>query len=141
MDPILSVFLSWQFIMFSLGIYIITWMMRTLLEFKFSKVITNKFYSEIILPFTPVIMGGLVAFFATQYAYPTGISSISGRLVFGATAGMFSGLLFRVIKSMLQSKLGPDATAVAYPAQIETSQSTTVVIENPPAGVMGQGNR
>jgi hypothetical protein len=132
MDPILSVFLSWQFIMFSLGIYVITWMMRTLLEYRFPKVITSKFYSEIVLPFTPVLVGAVVAFFATQYAYPAGISFLSGRLVFGATTGMFSGLIFRVIKSMLKSKLDPDDNFVPAPPAPPNA---------PPTGVMGTGIR
>lgn len=132
MDPILSVFLSWQFIMFSLGIYVITWMMRTLLEYKFPKIIVNKFYSEIVLPFTPVIVGAMVAFFATQYAYPPGISALSGRLVFGATTGMFSGLIFRVIKSMLKSKLGTDDNFIPAPPPPPNAA---------PPGVMGQGIR
>jgi hypothetical protein len=132
MDPILSVFLSWQFIMFSLGIYVITWMMRTLLEYKFPKVITSKFYSEIILPFTPVFVGAIVAFFATQYAYPAGIGTLSGRLLFGSVSGLLSGTLFRVIKAMLKSKLDPDDNFIPAPPPPPNA---------PPPGVMGQGIR
>lgn len=53
----------------------------------------------------PPIFGAVIALFATKYAYPDGLTSVSGRLMFGSVAGTFSGLVYQVIKGMLKDKI------------------------------------
>ncbi len=107
MDSAIQILLSWQFLILCLGIAAVTFVFRKVFEFfvfKYVKVI-QKFWSEVIVPILPVVIGGLVAGFVKQYPYPEDISSGSGRMFFGLIAGMFSGLVYRIAKSYL-SKIG-----------------------------------
>lgn len=96
---------SWQFILFSLGVFVATWIVRTIVEYALPVATKGKFWQELCLPLTPPISGAIMAFFATKYAYPDGLTSLSGRLLFGSVAGMFSGFIYRVIKGLLKDKI------------------------------------
>ncbi len=111
MDAGLEALLSWQFLLFCLGIAAITFVIRKIVEFtildnpKMPGSKFSKFWRELLLPVGPVFTGSIIAFFAKQYPYPQGISSASGRLLFGLVAGFLSGLVYRVITGMLRSKI------------------------------------
>src|ERR1017187_8665927 len=99
MDVVLQAFLSWQLVLFSLGIFFIVWMIRTLVEFCFPKVINNRVWTDLFLRLSPVIIGALVAKWATGYPYPVN-NTESYRMIFGLVAGGISSLLYGSMKSM-----------------------------------------
>jgi hypothetical protein len=112
MDSILQMLLSWQFIVFGLTIAAIIFVLRQSVEYIILKLLklkhTSKAYkiwSELLLPILPVLIGGLYAFLFKTYPYPNGLVSATGRVSFGLVAGLMSGLLYRVIKSLLFSKI------------------------------------
>jgi hypothetical protein len=111
MDTGLEALLSWQFLLFCLSIAAITFVIRKIFEFvvldnpKMPGNRTSRLWTELLLPIGPVFTGAAVAFFAKQYPYPSGISSASGRILFGLVAGLLSGLIYRVIRGMLKSKI------------------------------------
>ena len=111
MDTAFSAFLSWNFILYCLGVSTITYVVRTITEyfaqkFKFmATFIASPFWTELFLPLMPLINGGVIAYFATGYPYPYGISALSGRIVFGVVGGMLSGLIFRVLKGLLKASI------------------------------------
>lgn len=107
MDPILQIFLSWQFVVFSLAVAAIMFVIRTVGEyfFKNAKLTVKKLWQDLFLPILPVIVGGLFAFFVKSYPYPNNLTSNGNRIVFGVVAGLLSGLLYRVIKSLIFQKL------------------------------------
>jgi hypothetical protein len=113
MDNVLQALLSWQFIFFALAIAAMTFVLRKVVEFAIDSphiptgtmTKENRFWTELILPISPVLMGAAIGFFATMYPFPDGIASASARIAFGMVAGLLSGLLYRVIKGVLVSKL------------------------------------
>jgi hypothetical protein len=94
--------------MLCLGISAIVFTVRRSFEFY----IVSKNYKKIIniwqnlfLPLFPLFLGAVVGWFAKSYPYPQNISSASGRVFFGIVAGMFSGLIYRLLKSILLSNI------------------------------------
>jgi uncharacterized membrane protein len=102
---LLSQLFSWQFMLFCLGIAAITFVVRSTVEHTYVILAQKKIWKELILPIFPVITGALIGAAATSYPYPEGFDSTSGRTMFGLVAGLLSGLLYRVIKSLLTSKI------------------------------------
>jgi len=104
MDLISQLF-AWQFMLFCLGIASITFVVRSSVEQIVTGTKEAKLWKELILPIFPVIVGAMIGIFATSYPYPDGFDSASGRTMFGLVAGLLSGLLYRVIKSLLSSNI------------------------------------
>jgi hypothetical protein len=112
MDTVFQALVSWQFVLFCLGIAAVTFVLRKAIEFfvldnpKMPGTRASKFWNEFLLPVFPVVFGCLVGLFAKQYPYPDSLTSTSSHLTFGLVAGLFSGLVYRVAKAFLASKLG-----------------------------------
>lgn len=101
----LFAFLSWQFVFFSLGVMAVIFVLRTTLEYCFSSLKTSNLWNSLILTISPVILGGLMAFLLKAYPYSTGLTSSGDHILFGAIAGLFSGLIFRVVKTTLGQQI------------------------------------
>lgn len=103
MDQLLSLLLSLSFLIFCLGLAALTFIVRTLVEFWVLR--SNRVWRDLILPLLPVVSGGLVAWLTPGYAYPEMIGSEPvGRVFFGVVAGLFSGLVYRLIISLIKGK-------------------------------------
>jgi len=121
MDNVLQALLSWQFVFFALAIAAMTFVLKKIVEFAIdsesiptgSMTKENRFWKELILPISPVVMGAISGVLAKMYPFPEGISSPSARLAFGMVAGLLSGLVYRIIKGTLASKF---AAATGAPA-------------------------
>lgn len=98
---------SWQFLLFSLSMFVVTWVIRTISEYFFS-VSSKMLWEKLLLPLMPIVLGVLVAGIAKKYPYPDGLNSLSARLMFGCVAGMLSGLVYQVVKGVLKSKIAAD---------------------------------
>ena len=109
MDDVLTIFTSWQFVIFGLGIAAIVFVFRTVIEYLLvnTKIIshTSKLWRDLILPILPVIMGVFLSVSVSDYPYPDGISNVQSRFIFGLVAGLLSSLLYRLIKSLINKKL------------------------------------
>jgi hypothetical protein len=116
MDSALQALFSWQFLLFSLSIAAIVWFIRTVVEYFLPNADGNKLWEKLILPTMPLIFGTVIAFFAKAYPFPDGLTSASARLMFGGVGGMFSGLVYQVIKGMLKDKIQTYVASVAPPA-------------------------
>jgi hypothetical protein len=113
MDPMLSMFLSWQFIVFGLAIAAVMFVVRTVVEY-FVK--NSKMWKDLILPILPVLIGGLSALLISSFPYPNELTSAGSRSVFGFVAGLLSGLMYRIIKSLLHQKLSASKNSENTPA-------------------------
>ena len=118
MDNILQALLSWQMVLFGLGLVAITFVVRKFVEFFLEQewVPTSKkskFWTEVILPILPVVTGPIVGYLSTSYPYPEDLKVTSGRVFFGLVAGLLSGLFFRVIKGALTKDTPPALATVA----------------------------
>lgn len=115
MDTIFQALFSWQFLLFCLAIAAVIFVIRKISEY----ILVNwrvtakdsKLWRELILPILPVFIGPAVSIVAEQYPYPNGLSSHSARLAFGLVAGLLSGLVYRVLKSLLSYKAENPAEA------------------------------
>ena len=105
MDSILQMLLNWQFIIFALAIAALIFVIRQSAEYFLVKLKIKKIWNNLFLPILPVVIGGLLGFSLKRYPYPNGLTTVDGRIIFGLVAGLMSGLLYRVIKSLLFSKI------------------------------------
>jgi hypothetical protein len=106
-------FITAQLVFFCLGIFAITFVVKQIIEY----IITNwtpmnkesKIWTNLFLPILPVILGVLVVIcVGGNYQYPPGFDSYTGKLNFGLVGGLLSGLVYRVLKSFLVSKISGD---------------------------------
>lgn len=121
MDTVLQALFSWQFVLFCLAVAAATFVARKVVEFVLDQPSvpaskTSKFWTDLFLPIFPVVGGPLASWLASGYPYPDGLNGTSGRIIFGLVAGLFSGLVYRIAKSFLASKISgmneTDAEAV-----------------------------
>ena len=110
MEMSLQTLLSWQFILFCLGIAALTSVVRKVVEFildnpKVPASKTSKFWTELFLPILPIILGLVMAVMAKKFPYPMDASSALVRGLFGSVAGLLSGLVYRILAGMLRAKL------------------------------------
>jgi len=112
MDPILNTLLSWQFIVFGLAVAAALFVFRKIVEYflniyfkldKQSKL--YKFWTELLLPVLPMLLGSTGALAISSFPYPNDLSTTGSRFVFGLVAGLMSGLFYRIIKSIVSNKL------------------------------------
>lgn len=109
MDQFIQTFLSWHLIIFCLSISAITFVLKKFANFAVTKIkIMKKFHDfwfQVLTPTIPVIIGGIMSYFMGSYPFPEEISTTSSRVFFGFVAGMFSGLVYKVIKSYISKKV------------------------------------
>lgn len=106
MNSSIEAILSLPFLFFCLSIFAISGIIKQIVGY-FVKTDHKKFmkiWKELILPILPMFVGLLLALIK-EYPYPDGWESSSSRFIFGLVAGLSSGLVYRVIKSFLSSKL------------------------------------
>ncbi len=109
MDNALDILLSWQFILFSLAIASITWVIRKFAEFvlkspKFPVYLNAKLWNEVLLPIAPFVNGALLGWVLTAFPYPDGLSGTVARVFFGLGAGALSGTVFQMVKGFIKNK-------------------------------------
>lgn len=115
MENILQAFFSWQFLFFCLALGAVVFVIRKVVEYWMENwwplknwTAANKdakLWRELILPILPIILGQVAAIYAVQYPYPQDFKTLSGRMVFGLVAGFTSGLLVRIYRAFLSTKL------------------------------------
>jgi hypothetical protein len=113
MDTVFQALLSWQLLLACLAIAAATFVFRKVIEYlmethlNFQK--SSKLWTDLVLPIFPMTFGCLSALFAKGLPFPDGITTGSARFACGLVAGLLSGLVYRVIKSFLASKVGLQA--------------------------------
>lgn len=103
MDPLMN-FFTWQFMLFSLAVAGVTFILRKVIEYYAKNITKNTAWEDLVLPIFPLVLGCLMGKLMTAYPYPDGLNSVGGRVIFGLVAGMFSGLVYRVLNSLLNVK-------------------------------------
>lgn len=104
MNNLFDIFFTWNFLLLSLSISAIIFVIRTIIESKWN-LKENNLWNNVIIPISPILIGLLFGIIAIGFPYPVEIVKISGRICFGLVAGLFSGYTFRIMKSLLLSKL------------------------------------
>lgn len=147
MESQITSFLSLETIVFSLVVYIVCQIFRTLIEKTISKLtwsfITEHtkthikdFWNEAFLPMLPIITGGVAAYFLPTYPYPSSFSTtLTSRIFFGIIAGVMSGMVYKTAKFYLRKNL-PDNMKKKYSAVMgeidsEEEDSDKLAVPNP----------
>jgi hypothetical protein len=107
MDDVFQVFFSAQTILLCLGVYVVTFMVRRVVETVWPKVKFNRYWREIFVPIGPIVNGGLLVLVMTTWVFPEVVGeSVSGRVVYGAVCGLFSAFMYNRVRAWLKSKTG-----------------------------------
>lgn len=105
MDP-LTLFLSSQMLMLCLSIFAITYLVQLVAEFYKPSLKTKPVWTEIALHVIPLAIGTVLGI-PNLFTYPTPMH-VGGRMCFGLIAGLFSNMVYKLIKGAVQAKF-PDA--------------------------------
>lgn len=119
LDTGFEVFANWQTVVFCLGIYILTYVVRAIVQHFWKSWKSNKLYTELILHIFPIIVGGGIALAGKKFPWPMPIAeSASARIMYGAILGMFCGLVYNRVRAWFQLQTGkplPAGGAVPEP--------------------------
>lgn len=139
MDDLLRIFLSWQFMIFCLGLAALGFIFRKIIEYAIldnphmpgSK--HSMIWRSVILPIAPVVSGAVAGYFAKNYPYPEGLgASEYGRISFGLVAGLLSGLVYRVVTELLKSKMAQKYVAGSTGASLDPTVNQDVTPNSAP---------
>lgn len=126
-------FFNWEVVAFAVGLYILVFILRRLVEGFWKKALANYYWSEIVLPILPPVLGALIALVAVSYPYPEIVKTAGVRVFYGLGMGFFSGWAYRVFKSVLKKLTGVD---VDLPGNTSAGGSDAATTDTkPPADV------
>ncbi len=109
LDGLFDTFANTQTIIFCLGVGLIIYMVRTLLEYQWPSLKTNRWWREIALPFSPILLGIALTLLAKNFPFPAMVqqgvahSSLYSKFTYGGICGVASGWVFSRFRSWLAS--------------------------------------
>lgn len=112
MNELLSIFITWQFLVLCIGIAAITFVFRTTIEYfilnnpRMPGNSKSRFWRDFVLVIFPIVVGVLFAFVGKSFPYPQAIYEPYARVLFTASAGLLSPTAYRVIKALLWRNAG-----------------------------------
>jgi hypothetical protein len=95
----IQAFFSVPMVCFVLGIAIVIYVVRNILEKTIPSLKTATWFQEIVLPYSPILVGILLAISMKNYAFP--MMTLSGRALSGLIGGAFSDFAYNKIKIVL----------------------------------------
>lgn len=105
LDTVLKAFFNFQTVIVCLAVYLMTFVIRKVLEGFWPSLKMNRLYREVWLPIGPICNGAFIGMFAKTFVWPAVIgTSLSGRIMYGSICGVFSALLYNRVRSFIQSK-------------------------------------
>lgn len=105
LDEVAKAFLNAQTVLICLAIYLMTYVIRKIVEGFWVGAKANRLWREVWLPIGPIVNGGLIGLMAKTFVWPEIVgTSLSGRIMYGAICGVFSALLYSRVRSFISSK-------------------------------------
>lgn len=113
----LNKLMNWQVLLFCLGIYVLVFIIRRIVDGISKKVSASWAWNNVILYVLPPLLGAAVAMAFAKYPYPADIveAGIGGRIFYGLGCGWCSGWVYKVIKALVKKATGvdvPDSNSV-----------------------------
>jgi len=107
-DQAFQVFMSWQTAVLCLGIYVITYVIRTVVEFALPNARKSKWWTELFLPLGPIGTGAILAILAVKFPWPVIVegaahAALSARLMYGMICGLASGWAYNRLRSWMKA--------------------------------------
>lgn len=103
-DSSFNAFMTWQTVLFCLGIGVLVFVLRTLVEAFWQGAKTNLYWREVALPIGPVATGCLLVVVMHSFPFPLPIQdTLAGKLFYGGLCGMSSAWVFGRFRSFLNA--------------------------------------
>jgi hypothetical protein len=103
--------LTWQTAFFTIGIFVVSLLVRRLLEailptLRKDTPLTKAqlVWENFFLPSIPVFTGVALALIIRSFPYPKLLESIGSKILFGAVCGFFSSWSYRIVRSLVGKK-------------------------------------
>jgi len=100
--------LSWQTLLFTVGIFIFSFFIRRTLEAVFPSLrkdtpdtTGSRIWQMVLLPMLPVAVGMLTAGLVKRWPFPPSIDHLESRVIYGAVCGFFSSWSYRIAKKVV----------------------------------------
>lgn len=103
LESVFETFFTVQTLILCLGAYIVTYIVRTVVENYWLKSSESNFWNHLFLPLGPIINGGVLALLTKSLAPAVLNGSMAGVVTFGMICGSFSALLYSRIKDYLNN--------------------------------------
>ncbi len=134
-DKAFDAFVNWQTIVFCLGVYVITYTIRTAVETLWKGAKTNNFWNEFGLHIGPIGTGVGLALLAKTFPWPMPIMESNWtKFMYGGICGMASGWVYGRFRAWLKIASVGNPTASKILSSTPSVPPTTG--DNPPgAGV------
>lgn len=130
-DSGISLLLSWQFLIFSISIFGIVFIIRTILQYFFTNIASKKWYRQLFLPILPLTLGAVIGYVAKAYPYPWAQPNFSGRVLFGFAAGLLSSFVYKMVTENIINKANQIQNSVNT-AATQNGQTTGMNGSTPP---------
>ena len=101
----------WPGLVFALGCFVITFIIRRVVEGVVPKMKANHYWVDVVLPTMPAVLGGGVAMLLVNYPYPLQNPTVGVRLLLGLVAGFGSAWAVKIAKAVIKHKTGVDVDA------------------------------
>lgn len=146
MDKIFEAFVNVQTILICLAIYVMTFVIRKVVEGAWKDAKEHRLWREVWLPIGPIVNGAALGLMAKTFVWPVVVhNSLSGRIMYGAICGVFSALVYSRIRSWAQSApakkggklLAPSPTAGASVPPMTSDAPPADEAETPKVGGVG----
>jgi len=113
-DQVFEVLVNWQTMLLCLGVYMITYFLRTLIQGFWKRALKNRLYKEIFLPLSPIVTGVTLAAFSDSYPWPMALAETnSGMLIYGGVCGLLSGWVYQRLRTTLKVSADKGSTRAA----------------------------
>lgn len=130
----LEIFATWQTVVLALGIFVTTYVIRTLVQSFWKDWRHNVLYNELVLHLLPVAVALLVAIFAKKFPWPNEalLTSASARCFYACFVGLTCGLFYGRVRAAI-GVIGDKAVAAA--SVVPEPPTADDVVADPPAVV------
>lgn len=96
--------LSWQTLMFMLGVFVTTYVVRKTAEGVRPRLLQTKLWEDTALPILPILLGAAGGFLDKTFPFPDGLADVWARVRFGAVCGFMSAHTFSIINALLAQR-------------------------------------
>ncbi len=101
-DQAFGALINWQSLLFCLGIYAITYVIRSVVEALWKKSATSNIWNELFLHVGPIATGMFLGAVSKAFPFPLQIGqTMLGRILYGAVTGLLSGWVYGRLQAWL----------------------------------------
>jgi len=102
LDAVFNAFVNPQSVLLCLGVWVTTYIIRTVMEALWKRVADSLLWAELFVPLAPILLGGGLGFLMKTFVWPEFVgTSVIGRCVYGAICGVFSSLVYGRVRSFI----------------------------------------